>query len=65
MWNLYHLQVCTPSFQVSADTPGSPHAQTRLHPAPPQPPLPRTPASQPRNAVGGTEGRLVQTLLLD
>lgn len=62
MWDLYHLQVCTPSFQVSADTRGSPHAQTRLHPAHPPP---RTLASQPRNAVGGTEGRLVQTLLLD
>lgn len=48
-----------PSFQVSADTRGSPHAQTRIH----LPPC--TPASQPRNAVGGAAGRPVQTLLQD
>lgn len=46
------------SLQGSADTQGSPHAQTRTHP-------PCTPASQPRNAVGGAAGRPVQTLLLD
>lgn len=46
------------SLQRSADTQGSPHAQTRTHP-------PCTPASQPRNAVGGAAGRPVQTLLLD
>lgn len=48
-----------PSRSLSADTRGSPHAQTRIQPPP------CTPASQPRNAVGGAAGRPVQTLVLD
>jgi hypothetical protein len=53
MWDLYHLQVCTPSFQVSADTRGSPHAQTRLHPAHPPPPHPSISAQECRGRYRG------------